>query len=313
MVVPMVGTYLPPCSQMQGRHRGSKGFVGPRRARPFVGSVTGESSLAIHKKNSVFLEQLRLRSVEWTLSVISHGHGASVNRLLGDLRAMLDPTKFELIVTVNCPESVEIDGSLWPGAIQILRNDRPYGFAKNHNTALAAARGRFVAVLDPDLRLNENPFPALTDFLKSRPHSLAAPHVLDSEGNAQDNMRRLLTPAALWRRYGPHRRKADYGQVAASARVDWIAGLFMATSRDYFERHGGFDEAFHLYCEDTELCLRYWIGGGEVWSLPLEGVVHDARRRTLIELRHFTWHCQSILRLWSSRTFWRFLSRSRSP
>lgn len=308
----MVGTNLPWCCQMQGQYGGSKGFVDSRQARPVIEAATGESSRAFNKNNSVFLEQLRLRSVDWTLSVISHGHGASVNRLLGDLRSMLDPSKFELIVTINCPEPVAVDPTLWPGAIEIVRNERPQGFARNHNVALSNARGRFVAVLDPDLRLNQNPFPSLTEFLQSRPHSLAAPHVLDSDGNAQDNMRRLLTPVALWRRYGLRKRKADYGQVAASARVDWIAGLFMATSRDYFERHQGFDESFHLYCEDTELCLRYWIAGGEVWSLPLEGVVHNARRRTLIELRHFIWHCQSILRLWSSRTFWRYLSRYKS-
>ena len=257
----------------------------------------------------MFLDQLRQRSVDWTLSIVSHGHGASVNLLLSDLQELLDPAHFEIVVTINCPESVAINTSVWGGAIEVIHNTEPHGFARNHNAALARARGKFVAVLDPDLRLYDNPFVALTDFLRMRPNSLAAPHVTDSDGEAQDNMRKLLTPAALWRRYFVRQRKADYAQLAASAQVDWIAGLFMSTTRDYFERHGGFDEAFHLYCEDAELCLRYWIGGGEVWSLPLQGVVHNARRRTLVELRHFLWHCESILRFWASRTFWQYLSR----
>jgi N-acetylglucosaminyl-diphospho-decaprenol L-rhamnosyltransferase len=244
-------------------------------------------------------------TVDWTLSIVSHEHGASVNRLLADLQRLLDPARYEVIVTVNCPEPVAVDGSLWPGVLVVRHNERTQGFARNHNCALAEASGRYVAVLDPDLRLHRNPFPALAEFLTQHPDALIAPQVCDSGGCEQDNIRRLVTPAALWRRY-VLRRRCDYPDVQTPTPVDWIAGLFMAGCRDTFARQRGFDETFHLYCEDAELSLRYWNAGGAVWTYPFEGVIHDARRRTLVEMRHFLWHCESLLRLWTSRTFWRY-------
>lgn len=250
--------------------------------------------------------------IEWTLSIVSHGHGASVNRLLGDCRRLLDPARYEIIVTVNCPEDVPIDTTIWPGPFFLLTNSELRGFASNHNWALSRARGAYVAAIDPDLRLQVNPFADLARFLAERPMALAAPMVADSQGRVQDSMRRVVTPAALWRRYAQRPRRPDYAPTDQPLPVDWIAGLFVATSRRFFVTQRGFDERFHLYCEDTELSLRCWNAGGEVWSLPIHGVVHDARRQTLRDVRHFLWHCGSLLRLWASATFWRYLRGPRA-
>lgn len=246
-------------------------------------------------------------AIEWTLSIVSHGHALSINRLLRNLALLLEVGRYEIVVTVNCPEPVAIDAGLWPGLILIRRNTEPHGFASNHNQALAVGSGRYVAMLDPDLRLETDIFPEMARFLAERPKSLAAPQVSDSQGRLQDNMRRLVTPAKLVARYARADRGLDYERCRRPIRVEWIAGLFMAGHRDFFLKQRGFDERFHLYCEDTELSLRYWNAGGEVWVLPFNGVFHDARRRTLSNPRHFAWHCVSLMRLWCSPTFWRYL------
>ena len=101
---------------------------------------------------------------DWSLSVVSHGHLPAIGGLLNDCRRLLDPQRFEILLTLNRPETLPPDLA-WGGALQVLRNERPLGFAANHNAALGRARGRWLAALDPDLRLHSDPFTELATAL----------------------------------------------------------------------------------------------------------------------------------------------------
>jgi GT2 family glycosyltransferase len=243
----------------------------------------------------------------WSLSIVSHGHAASVTRLIEDCARLLDPQRFELIVTQNDGADAPLKRGSWRGGFRLIRNPSPRGFAANHNRALALARRARVAVVDPDLRLHADPFASLEAQLVDSGARIVAVQVSDACGRIQDNARHLLTPTSLLRRYLLGVRDA-FAVAEAPRRVDWVAGLFMAMRRDTFKGLGGFDERYHLYCEDTELCLRCWNSGGEVWLTPFEGVVHDARRRTLKSIAHFGWHCASLATLWRSPAYRRYRS-----
>jgi N-acetylglucosaminyl-diphospho-decaprenol L-rhamnosyltransferase len=248
----------------------------------------------------------------WSLSVVSHGHGASIARLLDDCARHLDPKRVEICVTLNQPREPEVVPGAWRGAFRLLRNEAPRGFAANHNQALALAGGEFVAAIDPDLRLAADPFSALERHLPAMPPRIAAVEVCDARGAPQDNARRLVTPLSLVRRHLLGRSDA-YLSPATTLPVEWTAGLFMAMRRRHFEALGGFDERYHLYCEDAELCLRCWNEGGDVWVVPFKGVTHDARRRTLRSLSHLRWHLRSLVTLWLSSTYRRYRQRQVRP
>ena len=38
--------------------------------------------------------------------------------------------------------------------------------------------------------------------------------------------------------------------------VDWVSGTCLAVTRSCLDDTGGFDEAYHLYVEETDLCWR---------------------------------------------------------
>jgi GT2 family glycosyltransferase len=44
---------------------------------------------------------------------------------------------------------------------------------------------------------------------------------------------------------------------------------------DAWERTGGFDERYFMYCEDLDLSLRLWLGGWGVGIAPGASVEHD--------------------------------------
>lgn len=245
---------------------------------------------------------------DWSLSVVSHGHLPEVRRLLLELRRTMDVAHTEVLVTLNQPEP-EVDlETCWPGRLRVIRNARPAGFAANHNAAIQAALGTHVAMLDPDLHVHGDPFPALKRALADPRVGLVSTRVLDPDGTVADHARPLPTPARLLRRHALSEPLTYDAMLAEPIDVDWLAGLFIATRRETFIELGGFDAGYRMYCEDVDLCLRARNAGLSVRVIPGPWVTHPARRQTLRRPQHFLWHVGSLLRLWRSPAYRQFQS-----
>jgi N-acetylglucosaminyl-diphospho-decaprenol L-rhamnosyltransferase len=254
-------------------------------------------------------------SGRWTVSVISHGHGAGVARVLEDIHAQLGAALGRLVLTLNAGEDAGFVDRL-PDALrarlELRRNDRPRGFGANHNAALHASDTEFVLMADPDLALPQPVFAALESALADPRVGIVAPRAMTPDGRAEDNGRRLVTPAALLHRslFG-HRRDSASLPREGTADVDWLAGLCLAMRAETFRRLGGFDEGYHLYCEDVDLCLRARAAGLSVRLLCDLQVTHPARRASRRRLQHLRWHVASLLRLWRSPVYRAALARAR--
>lgn len=247
---------------------------------------------------------------DWSLSVVSHGHGAAVRALLAGLAGQLDPARHEVLVTLNRSEADADLESAWPGPYRLIRNPRPQGFAANHNAALRQARGRWLAAIDPDLQFQGNPFPRLAQALADPHAGIVATRVLDERGEVADHARLRPSVLRLLRRHVADEELAYDETLERELDVDWVAGLFMAMRRDTFDRLGGFDTRYHMYCEDVDLCLRAWNAGLAVRVVPASWIVHPARRQSLRRAQHFFWHVRSLARLWTSTAYQTFQPRT---
>ena len=74
-------------------------------------------------------------------------------------------TDCRVILTLNIPETLPFDTVRAGFPITLVRNEVPKGFGANHNTAFKAAAGDYFCILNPDIRLHEDPFPALFFYL----------------------------------------------------------------------------------------------------------------------------------------------------
>lgn len=251
------------------------------------------------------------------VSVISHGHGAEVRPLLDRLAALPPAPGLRLhrvVLTLNTPEP-ELAQSLrartdWPFALTLIENPAPLGFGANHNQAFArdaqqAGGGGggcdFFAVLNPDISwpAGHHPLAALHHALQAAgPRAgLAWPQQTDAQGRPQDHERLLPTPARLLRRYTPGLRAPE---VPAGAAPHWVNAACLLLRRQAYAAVGGFDEGYHMYCEDVDLCLRLQNAGWRLVRADAATVVHGARRASRRDPRHFLWHVQSLWRLWHS-------------
>lgn len=173
---------------------------------------------------------------------------------------------------------------------RVIELDKSIGFGAAVNRGLSEARGRHVALLNPDTALEPRSLTRLVQRLDRDPRiGIVGPRVWDdvAHSSIQRSWRRfpgvstalfgrysLLTrlwPSNPWtRRYLNQDRSPDECQE-----TDWVSGCCMVVRGTLFRALGGMDERFPLFCEDVDLCRSAWDAGFTVVYDPSSAIVHE--------------------------------------
>jgi N-acetylglucosaminyl-diphospho-decaprenol L-rhamnosyltransferase len=249
-----------------------------------------------------------------TISVVSHGHGPLVACLLADLDTCDLPANTRVVLTLNLPGEQCDVASYRRFQVLVVRNEVPRGFGANHNAAFRHCTTHWFTVVNPDVRLPQDPFPALRQQAgSSRNAGVVAPRIVNSRGQLEDSVRCLPTPwsvaaRVVSRRFGRGTPSASGGPSSPNrAPFHWLAGMFLLFSAEAYRRIGGFDERFFLYYEDYDICARLHRAGFHIALADHAIAVHDGQRTSRKSVRYLKWHVQSLLRVWTSVTFWALL------
>lgn len=230
------------------------------------------------------------------VSVVSHGHGALVQRLLEQMARAGERVVLRVVLTQNLPEPhPRAPSGGWPFELEVVVNATPAGFGANHNRALANVNESHVCVINPDVELipGQPPFDALVKSCQGPDSGCAYPLQTAPDGAIQDSERELPSPGALFRRRFLKAREQ---------RVDWVNAACVVLPADAWRAIGGFDERYFMYCEDVDLCLRVRLQGLKLVRAPVM-VVHAGQRASHRRLRHLLWHVRSLWRLWQSPVY----------
>lgn len=226
-----------------------------------------------------------------TASIVSHQHGSMVWKLVDQL--LESPLIARIIVTLNVLELVPAEYS---NKVTLIQNKVPKGYGANHNQAFLNCYTDFFCVLNPDIRLSEDPFLQLTSAFSDKSISLVTPQIQNPFGLIEDNAREFLTLTSLFKRYLSFPLTKSFGMTEKIVFPDWVAGMFMLfKSSDYLALRG-FDESYFMYCEDADICTRIWLSGKKVALLTSVKAIHDARRASHYSFQHLYWHARSLFR-----------------
>jgi len=232
---------------------------------------------------------------QYSLSIVSHGQAALVKKLVQDFKQQ-NCQDIEVILTLNLPEVWEEQDFELPFPLKTITNEQPKGFAANHNQAFQQATGAYFAILNPDLRLLDNPFPALAQtLLEDEKLAVVAPQVVNNQGKVEDNARQFLTLRRLGQRLFRKSRPLAYSSTAPIIYPEWAGGMFLLFSRAHYQKLGGLSEAYYLYCEDMDLGLRVQRAGLKVAVNNQVKVIHEAQRASHRKLKYMYWHLTSLL------------------
>jgi N-acetylglucosaminyl-diphospho-decaprenol L-rhamnosyltransferase len=234
--------------------------------------------------------------------VVSHGHAAELRELLPALRPQVD----DVVVVANLPGSAEGLSE----DVRVIENADPLGFAANANRGIAATRGEWVLLVNPDAIPAPDAVETLRAFAEGRPRcGIAGPRMLFPDGTWQPSRRRFPTVAGTVARRTPlrlllppfERQRSHYlldERPTDPAPADWMLGAFLLLRRAMLAELGGFDPRFRLYGEDIDLCYRAAKAGWERWYVPAAVVRHAYDRETdrRFLTRRTLWHWRGILR-----------------
>ena len=237
-----------------------------------------------------------------TVSIVSHGQAALVSHLLSDLQRHCG-TPLKVILTLNIEETPAFDVAGFDFPVEVIRNAAAKGFAANHNAAFKYAKTDYFCVLNPDIRLEQDPFPPLIEQATNPETGVVGPLIVNPSGKIEDSARRFPTPVGILGKLLLGSHNLDYEIHASPVSPDWVGGMFMVFRSEMFRRIGGFDEGYFLYYEDVDLCWRLRGSGYRVMLVPSVRATHDARRESHRQTRYLFWHARSMLRFFRKRCF----------
>jgi GT2 family glycosyltransferase len=180
------------------------------------------------------------------------------------------------------PEAVR---AAFPDVTVLVHPDNP-GYGAAINRAAVARPAAHLCAMNADVVLEPDCLRTLLAFLRRRPEcGLAGPALVYPDGAPQASCKRFPTlGVALGELFGIHalapanrwRRRFYCGDLdlAREATVDTVSGAVMLIRGDAFRRIGGFDEAFRMYFEETDLCRRLHDAGWQVGFCPAARAVH---------------------------------------
>lgn len=244
-----------------------------------------------------------------SISVVSHAQIGLVADLVRDIDEHCKDSALELILTLNLDETLPFASDSFSFPIKVIRNATPIGFAANHNQAFTYTAGRYFCVMNPDIRLNNNPFPMLCECLKNQAVGVVAPLVLGMNGEIEDSARYFPSPLKILCKVVDKCINSDYAVWDTPVYPDWVGGMFMLLPRCIFERLDGFDSRYFLYYEDVDICARLRLQGYEVVLCPEARVIHHAQRSSHRNFRYLRWHLRSMTRFFFSSVYCRLQCR----
>lgn len=176
----------------------------------------------------------------------------------------------EIIVVDNNSgdDSLELIGSIYGDRIKLIANDKNDGFAKANNLAAKSAQGEFIACVNPDIKITDhNTLAQLVSHLENHPEvGLAGPQIVEPRKD------RLVRPKFYYPEQSQLRRTDGLQDLPGA--LAWILGAFMIFPVKVYREIGGFDDAFFLYGEDTDICLRVRKAGYLIVHLKSVEVTH---------------------------------------
>lgn len=211
--------------------------------------------------------------------------------------------------TDGTPEFIR---DLFP-TVHLITNAENRGFGAANNQGMRAAaplEPRYYLLLNPDTVVRPRAIIQLVRTLDDNPQvGMVGPRLVYRNGQFQHSafefpdLTQLLfeflpLPGRLYDttingRYA----RGLYHMDSAPFPVGHPLGAAMMVRRDVAEATGGFDETYHMYCEEIDWCWRIHRAGWGILTVPSAEIVHYGGESTRQA------PAQSVLNLWQSRAY----------
>lgn len=204
--------------------------------------------------------------------------------------------RHEVIVVDNASSdgSAELVRDQWPD-VQLIINPVNEGYQKANNRGMAAARGRYLLLINADAMLTPGCLDTLVARLEAdEGNGIVGPRLVYGDGSWQrwtagsdpslfgavafflfgERFSKRLARRSLW-------LASDVDEPFA---CDWVSSACLLMRQAVLADTGLMDERFFAYMDDVDLCHKARQAGWSVWYEPTAQAVHlmgqSSRRQT---------------------------------
>jgi GT2 family glycosyltransferase len=170
--------------------------------------------------------------------------------------------------------------------VTVIETGENLGFSKGNNLGIRRSRGKYLALINSDVKVLPGCLDELAAFLDSNPGAgMVGPRVMYGDRRQQSSCRRFPN---LWNNAcevfylnklfpqseffaGEHMFYFSYDQTRE---VEVLVGCFILARRDAVNQFGLLDEDFWMYGEDLDWCRRCNESGWKVMFHPGAEAIH---------------------------------------
>lgn len=241
--------------------------------------------------------------------VVAYSPGTFLHDLVESLPAATGEPVAVTVVDNGSTDGTQDWVRAQPG-LDLVESGRNLGYGGAANLGARGASEPWVLVVNPDITFHPGALDALLAAADRWPRAgVLGPRII-TDGRLYPSARELpslgrgvghalfgwIWPANPWTA-GYRREREDPRESVAG----WLSGSCLLLRREAFEEVGGFDEAYFMYFEDTDLCERLARSGWDVVYAPDSVATHHGG--------HATVHHASAMSKVHHESAYRYLSR----
>ena len=159
-----------------------------------------------------------------------------------------------------------------------IKNSSNLGFSKANNIGVTKATGEYLLFLNSDMELIDTSLLNLVKFSKNNPNiGLIGPRFLNPDLSPQGSVCAPQTPLNAFKEFWLKQVGAytKYTPITTIPLKVWsISGGAVLVNRKLFKSIGGWNEKYHMYFEDFDLCRTIRKLNKDIYYYPSCQVIH---------------------------------------
>ena len=227
------------------------------------------------------------KSVDVSVIIINWNTLKLLETCLESLPASCASHTFEVIVVDNhsTDGSTDMVRQNFP-KVKLICNANNVGFAHGNNQGIQASSGRYVSLVNSDVKVLPGCHDKLVEYMDAHQEiGIAGPRILNGDLTLQSSCRRFpslwnnICDAFAFRRLFPRSaffagEHMLYFKHDREIFPDVLVGCFLFARALAVKNFGLLDEAFFMYAEDIDWCLRCWRSGWKIAFYPSAEAIH---------------------------------------
>lgn len=216
---------------------------------------------AVNRKLAIFTERV---------SAVIPIYKPPAVRLTRCVNAVLDQVD-EVIITAEGNSVIPEGAPRGPKIRYVQTRRRSIGYGQNVNYGVRHSSGEFILILNDDVYLDAGAVAELRRCMRGDValvgQFLRYPNGTIYHGGVARSIGSLDWGHIDHGKYNP--------TITEPREMEQVTGASILVRRSAFYQADGFDERFHLYCEDNDLCMKIRQNGWKIWYSPLATGVHE--------------------------------------